>query len=202
MSGNWYCFLLDGQHLRGHSKEFITKEIRKIFDKDYCNVIILDNEHTDNFDSLSENYIFVCCKNYNNYINKIKQSDLISLVLPSTENPSVVSDDEVSKFIETTETIEEKRAIEVGSIVKVRDGHLKNLYGVIKRVFKTKDACEVFFRLYTKTFLKKIPKSNLTCVDSFFKYVKFPIHKSVKSKDLSKNIDSKLKKKIISKIKK
>lgn len=194
---NWYCLLLDGQTLRGKNKENISKEINKIFGKDLINLVILDNEFTDTFDSLSENYIFVCCSNYDSHINRLKKSDLVSLVLPSFENPSIVHNDEVSKFIKSTEEDKNENKVELGSIVLVNNNYLENLFGVVKKIYSREEKCDVVFRLYTKTFTKKLSMNNLTSVDSFFKYVKFPVCHPIKVTRLSKKIDNETRKKIL-----
>lgn len=201
MEANWYCVLLDGAFLRGKCGNYIIKEIKKIFGKDFCDLVILENNlDEENFESLTENYIFINVRNYQSYINKLKKCDLISLVLPNYDRPSIVSYDEVKKFIKNTEVKVENKNIEVGSFVKVINNYcLENLYGVVVRTYKNK-MNDVFFKLYTKQFIKRIDIKNLVCIDSYFKYVKFPVCQVKNVKELSKEIDIDVRKKLASKI--
>jgi len=171
----WYCGLLDKQHLRGihNVSKYLKNELHKIFCNDFCGFHLIGENLSDlDFDIQSESYFFFCCKNYKNYIDKIKRCNIISIVLPSFSNPEPIQLDSILKFSETISD-KNKRNINIGDIVKVKTGDLKNLSGIVKTI--TKEIATVLFYLNTSHFSEKIMTTNLMLQSNIFQYMKFPV---------------------------
>jgi hypothetical protein len=110
------------------------------------------------FESQSESYFFVRCTNYHNHIGRIKNSSVITRVLPKTEDPTSVPSEEVEKFKLSFEISNAPDPSE-GDIVLVRRGYLENLVGIVRYV--DQDKCVVMFRLFTRRFDEPLPFNNL-----------------------------------------
>ncbi len=175
----WYCFLLDGKHLKGVSdlEYFLTEEMKRVFKKDFYGIKLIGERTTeDDFGLNTESYFFVCCNNYQKNIEAIRRCKIISLVLPNIDNPEIVSLESIKKFeksaciINTDDEIE----IDICDIVKVRDGYLKDLSGIVIRLVDH-NYCDVFFRLYTRLFEERLMRKNLIVQNTVFNYIKFPV---------------------------
>ena len=127
-----------------------------IFGNDLVDVVVVNTEQEDI--DLESIYTFVKCRNYINYIDKLIDSRMIFDVLGGYKNPDVVSDTEIADFTSSVECLKDKE-LKYGDVVLIKNGYLKNIYGVITKLAKKR--YEVLFKLYTRCFIKKMNRENL-----------------------------------------
>jgi len=178
MTPHWYCFLLDNQKTRGIGdlEKFLHREMVDIFGDDFCELKLIGQRVTDNnFEMQSESYFFVQCHDYQNHAHKVKNSSAISIVLPSVDAPIPVAIKDIENFASTTAQLNSiPGRVSVGDMVKVKAGHLKNLYGIVLSGCQ-RDGYMVLFRLYSCQLVEKLRHSNLVVQGSIFRYVRFPV---------------------------
>jgi hypothetical protein len=157
-------------------EKHLYDQMLEIFGADFEDIQVIGERLSDEiFDVLTESYFFVKCCNYYKYVETIKNCDVVSLVLPSFQNPETVPENSIKKFSETTRSkLGTSDSIACGDFVRVRDGYLKNLWGIVLSVKKEK--CVVNFRLHTKVFNETIHTKNiLKSGKSIFQFVKIPV---------------------------
>ena len=179
MSAKWYCFLMDGHKTRGKNdlEVVIRREMEDIFGQDLVDICIIGERVTsESFEVQSESYFFVCCSNYSNHVKRIKKSTIISFVLPSIEDPDPVSDSEIAKFAHAVHIKkEERQLLYFGDVVKIKEGYLEGLHGVVLNRMKKKDKYEVYFSLFTRDFTEKLLRNNLVSSGSIFQHLRCPV---------------------------
>jgi len=161
----------------------------RVFADDFCDLILPGERMADDcFKIQSESYFFVKCSNYQNHTDEIKNSSVVSIVLPSVENPSPVAYSSISRFERTTKwRIKSKDDVSIGDLVRVKAGFLKNLFGIVVKK-NGKNSYNVFFRLYTRQFVESLRQVNLEICDCLWNYVQFPVVE--KGKKLTENMIS------------
>jgi hypothetical protein len=187
----WYCFLLDCVNSRGVDdiEEYLCKQMKDVFGDDFVDIRIIGERISDSyFEIFSDSYFFVCCTNYQKHIKDINRCSCVSLVLPDIQNPEEVNIESIDRFDKTVcNEFGNTGELKQGTLVKVKEGYLENLYGfVIEK--KKEDKYRVYFRLCTKNIIENLYRTNLVPIggESLFDHVKFPvvengkIHSSVK----------------------
>ena len=170
---NWYCFIFDRKKVRGLGslEEFLRKTAEEIFGEDFYDICVIGDKITDEtFETHAESYFFVRCSNYQNHSQDVKRSSVVTLVLPSTDNPDKVSDADINLFRNTSnEKFRNDKKFMSGDIIRVKEGYLQNLTGIVLE--ENKDGSyAVFFRLYTRQFVEKIKSKNIVFVGRLYDY--------------------------------
>lgn len=169
MSGKWLCVTVGVNYYRGDKRAAIGS-IKKIFGKDLKEIRVVCNETMWNS---GEYYCFVLCSNYDRHIQDLKSCVFLSVV-PSYDNPNWLSLKEVNDFVCSVEKNSIPRSLFVGDIVVVKEGYLKNLYGlVLGKIGKNK--YRVSFRFYLRRMIEILSINNLRLVENLFKRMKFPV---------------------------
>ena len=169
MSSRWLCVTVGVNYHRG-DKQAAVESIKKIFGRDLKEVRIVCNETMWNS---GEYYCFVLCSNFDRHIQNLKSCVFLS-VMPSYDNPNWLSLKEVNDFVRSVEKDSIPRSLSVGDIVMVKEGYLKNLYGLILgRIGKNK--YRVSFRFYLRRMTEILSISNLRLVENLFRHMKFPV---------------------------
>lgn len=179
--GQWVCLSLDPKHVRrlGDLDE-LKRQVGACFGSDCLDVVIMGDQLAEFCVELAtENYVFVRCRDYFNHASTLKSCKLIRGVLDSYNSPSFVSNDEMSVFRDTVEAHEQTGDLLVGDVVRIREGKLKNLQGVI--VATSDSHYVVFFKLFTRRFSERIFKKNLVWMGSIFDMFKFPVVELLKN---------------------
>jgi transcription antitermination factor NusG len=157
----WYCVQFNGQRLNGiqDAEKFLEGVARDIFGKDLHDVAVVGERFDDHlFESQSESYFFVRCVNYQSHLPRIRNSSVITRVLPKTDAPDAVPAEEVETFRSSFDVNSAPDPSE-GDIVLVRRGYLENLVGVVRDC--TQERSIVVFRLFTRHFEEALPFNNL-----------------------------------------
>jgi transcription antitermination factor NusG len=167
----WVCLVINGRYSKASSLKFVEKEIKGVFGKNFVeSVVINDGLNMEG----QEFYSFVKCRNYLKSIVKIKSSSVIVGVLSSYDNPTFVSEYEVSVFKKSVERRKNPAKLFEGDIVIVKSGDFCRLEGVVVGEVGKREY-EVLFRLYTKTFTEKFKMDNVTYVGNIFDKIKLPV---------------------------
>jgi hypothetical protein len=149
---------------RGSSVE---QEMRSAFEADFVDFAMM-------FDGSEETYAFVKCHDYHSHVNRLKHSPAIKLVLSSFDSPSFLSDLEVRDFVASASPKVETGEFRTGDVVRVKNGFLSNLVGlVIKAVGKKRYS--VAFNFHIRRFRQCISAKDLTLVDNVFRVVRSPV---------------------------
>jgi hypothetical protein len=198
MADKWICMMVNTSFHHG-DKTAVTTELRKIFSNDLKEIRLICDEI---MWKSGEYYCLILCSNYDSHIPLLKENALFFKVIPSLDNPNWLTSDEVEKFTSSVEKAGIPVGLSKGDIVFVKEGYLKNLYGLVigNEKGKTK-RFKVSFHFYLKRFVANITAVSLQFVDNLFKYRKFPITREdlLKGK-ISKNFVDKDIKEVLSKI--
>ena len=174
MVDKWVCITVNTSFNHG-DKAAVATEIKRIFGDDLKEVRLVCDEV---MWQSGEYYCFVLCSNYANYISALKENALYLKVIPAFDRPNWLSHDEVDKFTLSVERAGIPTGLSKGDIVFVKEGYLKNLYGLVLGSEKSNrkgKKVRVSFHFYLKRFVSSIPVTSLQFVDNLFKHRKFPI---------------------------
>ena len=172
MVERWICLTINTSFYHG-DKSAVTTELRRIFDSDLKEIRLVCNEV---MWQSGEYYCFVLCSNYGNHISALKENAISFRVIPSFDSPNWLTSEEVEKFTVSVEKAGVPAELSRGDIVFVKEGYLKNLYGLVVDKDKGKGKkFRVSFHFYLKQFVASVPATSLQFVGNIFKHRKFPI---------------------------
>jgi len=177
--GRWICAHVDSKLMkRGNAPKLIRADLEKIFGQDLHGIVVVGGNLTpDYFESGIEDYVFVKCSNYFDHIAGLRRSKTITGVLEDFDHPNFCDEAEIEKFARSVGPIE--RDFQYGDVVLVREGYLKGLRGVVVRLAR-RGFFQVFFRLYTRSFMEVLNASNLVFELNIVDKFRFPV--TVKAK--------------------
>jgi len=167
---DWVCLIINPTYYR-RGKSLLDAELRKIFSDDLDEIRVVFGEEKKD---VEEYYAFVRCSNYDNHVIEVRRSSAIRSVLPSYDAPAYLSDAEVNEFMSS---IEEKNVSEyllVGDVVKVKNGYLSGLTGLVIGESGSRDY-DILFRFHTRKFEERISITNLSRTESIFENIKVPV---------------------------
>jgi transcription antitermination factor NusG len=167
---DWICLLVNPNFYR-RGKVMLQAEMNKIFGPDMLELrVVFGEEHKD----VEEFYAFVRCTNYHDHVSALMGSSAIKSVLSTYDNPVYLSDAEVKEFIESIEYEDVPDNLAVGDVVKVKEGYLSGLTGLVTKA-RESHTYQVTFRFHTRKFHEEMPISHLTLVESIFSHLKVPV---------------------------
>jgi len=145
-------------------------KLKSIFGEDLKSVSLVCD---DTLWSSGEYYCFILCDNYKNYISGLKENAAFFNVVPNTDEPDLINDKEVEDFIDSIGIAGKQTELVMGDIVTIKQGYLKNLYGLILN--RQKNKYNVSFRFCTKSFVARLAADCLQFVGNLFQSKKFPV---------------------------
>jgi hypothetical protein len=163
MSDVWLCISV-GVSLYHGNRDAVERKLRDIFGKDLREVRFVCN---DVMWSSGEYFIFVLCSNYESHISSLKRESAYLKVVPSVDRPSWISPEEVNKFTRSVKA-EDSSVLGKGDIVRVKNGHLKNLFGIVLKK-SPRNRYSTLFRLCTRKILASLHENNLQKVGNILK---------------------------------
>lgn len=169
MAGPWICLIVNSLFHNG-DKKVLAGELCRVFGDDLEEVRIVCD---DQMEASGEYYTFVKCSDYHKHLDEVIASYAIVNTVLTYENPSFLSDAEVEEFVTSVTLTEVPRIFCMGDIVKVTEGEMAGLEGIVLEPSQNK--CIVLFRLFTRKFTKKIFVTSLVYVDNVFSHIKFPV---------------------------
>jgi hypothetical protein len=194
MEGSWLCLAIDIQFIRMKGMlPLLQSEVHRIFGDDFLDMVVIGEKLCeDHFEMLAENYIFVKCANYDEHIDELKRSKIVIGVLDNYDRPNFISEEEILTFQKRIERDKKYGVLYVGDVVKVREGYLKNLKGVVVKVIND-NYYDVMFKLHTRTFSEEMTRKNLEFEKNIFDKIKIPViecDKPSKSRKLDKPLSA------------
>lgn len=163
MSDMWLCVSV-GVSLYHGNRDAVERKLRDIFGKDLKEIRFVCN---DVMWGSGEYFIFVLCSNYENHIAGLKRESAYLKVVPSADHPSWISPAEVNKFTHSVKT-ENSSVLSRGDVVLVKNGHLKNLFGIIIKKSPHR-RYHTLFRLCTRKIMASLHENDLHRVGNVLK---------------------------------
>lgn len=170
MGGEWICLMVDGTFRHG-DREAVDREIASIFGQDLIDARTVCNEEMSG--STGEYYLFLKCGNYDDHLERLKKSAVVVSVIPSYENPHRFNDNEVDEFAGSVEEPKKPGELDEGDMVRVTEGYLKNLYGVVERKSRS-GIYKVVFSFHLRRFSDILSVSCLQFVANILRREKAP----------------------------
>lgn len=192
MVDKWICMTVNTSFHHG-DKSAVTTELKRVFSDDLKEIRLVCDEV---MWQSGEYYCFVLCSNYAGHIPALKENALFFKVIPSFDSPNWLSHEEVDKFTCSVERAGIPTELSKGDIVFVKEGYLKNLYGLVVGNEKGKSKkLKVSFHFYLKKFVASISPVSLQYIDNLFRHRKFPItHDDLFETGIPKNLDRNVRK--------
>ena len=169
MTDMWLCIRVNMSYHHG-DRNAITSAINKIFGNDLKEMQFVCDEV---MWQSGEYFCFVRCDNYAAHIQMLKDHALFFGVIPSCDKPSWLSTDDVNKFIASVQKSTSHEKFTRGDIVSVREGYLKDLYGLI--IGKHRKKYKISFHFFIRQFIEHLPADSLQFTGNLFKDKRFPI---------------------------
>jgi hypothetical protein len=107
----------------------VEKEVSAIFGKDLVELRSVCSDSMSS--STGEYYMFVRCGDYQSHVDKLMKSAVVVSAVPSFDSPHLFGNAEVDAFDGSARKKEAVRDFVKGDMVLVREGYLKNLFGVV-----------------------------------------------------------------------
>ncbi len=162
---SWVCLSVNTHGIKKDgSLEKLKEDIKRAFDGDFLDFVAVGDWYSDASAEISDNYAFVKCNDYFAHVKKIRECRVIAGVLDSYDNPIFSSEQEISSF---RKNLSERPVYDYccGDFVKIKDGYLKDLFGLICGKHG-KNNYKVMFRFYTKKFTKPISPQNMIFISN------------------------------------
>lgn len=179
---HWVCLNISAQQAKkAASLEEIEKELRKAFEGDFLDWVVVGDWFSDDSVDLSfDTYALVKCEDYFQHIKSVQGCRYIAGVLNSYHNPSFSTEEEVARFRRKIQA-KETRYFRRGDMVEIREGYLKNLYGIVLARY-SQMSYWVLFKFHTRCFIRVISAKNMGFKKNLFNGLKFPVTASRKRK--------------------
>ena len=160
----WICLMVNGTFHHGDRKAALD-QITAALEKDLIEKKVVCNEHMTT--STGEYYVFIRCHNYYSHIENLKRISAIVSVIPSFENPHFFTTKEIQSFAGSVVDSDKPGKLIKGDMVLVKEGYLKNLYGVVGGDFVGKKY-KVLFSFHLRKFSENITVANLQLIGNIF----------------------------------
>lgn len=159
MQKEWYCFMVNGAFHHMNTKA-VADQLASIFGKDLIEMKVVCNE--DMIASTGEYYIFIRCANYSKYIETLKRKAVFLSAVSSFDSPAIFTDKDVQDFAGSVAEGQKPDGLKRGDVVLVKDGYLKNLYGIVRDAAGGK--FRVAFSLYLRKFFEILAETSLQVI--------------------------------------
>jgi len=159
MQKEWYCFMVNGAFHHMNTKA-VADQLASIFGKDLIEMKVVCNE--DMIASTGEYYVFIRCTNYSKYIETLKRKAVFLSAVSSFDSPAIFTDKDVRDFAGSAAEGQKPDGLKRGDVVLVKDGYLKNLYGIVRDAAGGK--FRVAFSLHLRKFFEILAETSLQVI--------------------------------------
>ena len=149
--------------------EAVTSELGRIFGDDLEEVRLVCD---DVMEQSGEYYCFLRCDNYLQHVDGLVESPAIARVVPSYQEPSLLSDVEVQAFAASAEEYELPGDFAYGDIVRITTGVLEGLVGLV--IEPGEKRCKVLIRLFMKSMTRSMPATSIELVSNVLTQTAIP----------------------------
>jgi transcription antitermination factor NusG len=178
----WICVSVNPVVFQSQDKNQLTNIFSRIFGDDYLEHYLLDHNEFEKNNELDK-YVFVHCLEYEKYAKALQSSRYIKNVFNSFDDISPIPEEEILGTKNTVGNIIQDEQYYVnrtgffmfGDIVRILQGPLSAMNGIIIEKCSEEDHYLVLFRLFVSHFFEKIKISNMAFHSSIFKYIKVPV---------------------------
>ena len=151
--------------LRHGDRAAVEKEVSAMFGDDLAE---LRSVCSAEMSSTGEYYVFVRCGDYRLHADKLRASSVVQTAVPSFDSPHMFCDSEVDEFAGSATRKEKPRELDRGDMVLVKEGYLKNLFGVVSGRTGPR-RYRVVFSFYLRKFAENLSVTALEFVGNVFK---------------------------------
>lgn len=165
----WVSFFADVKFLSRCGFSTIHDELREVFGKDMQDIFFMDTNEEETKEEQTNSYVLVKCKNYFKYVKQLKKCKYIVSAIETFDNPYFIPEEEVLVFrknIEKQENSYIPQKLISGDIVKVKDGCLKGMFGLVLKYYKSNKAL-VFFKFHSLSFQERYEEKRLVLCGNF-----------------------------------
>ena len=163
----WICLMVDGSFRHG-DRSAVEKEVSAIFGGDLVAMRAVCNDGMAS--STGEYYVFVRCVDYQSHVDMLSRSSVVVSAVPSFDKPHRFSDGEIDAFAGSADRREKPRSFGRGDMVLVKEGYLKNLYGVVVGQAGF-GRCKVAFSFHLRAFAENLSVTILDFVANILEMV-------------------------------
>lgn len=164
MEGQWICLTISSSFHRG-DKDAVASEVQRIFGEDLREARIVCDEA---MEQTGEFFTLVCCTNYFEHVNELKDSAAVLRVVPSYGDPAFLTPKDVESFSQSVEEEPPTEDFIYGDMVIIKDEvkpkglqYLSGLYGLVVGYGKRPGWMKVYFRFETRSFEYIIASTSL-----------------------------------------
>jgi len=166
--GKWICLIVNSSYCRG-SHESLEKSICGVVGDDFIELkVLLDDNYVE------DSYAFLKCSDFSKHVQNLRKVGAIRTVLDSYANPRYLTEEEVQGVFKKEVPKGSESILIYGDVVKVTDGYLNGLTGIIYERDE-EDLYRVCFKLHTRSFIDILPRSILDYESNLFDELKFPV---------------------------
>ena len=167
----WICLMVNGTFHHGDRKAALD-QITAALEGDILEKKVVCNDHMAT--STGEYYVFIRCKDYHSHLETLKRNAAIASVVPSFENPHLFTTKEIQVFAGSAATSDKPEELRDGDMVLVKEGYLKNLYGVVDGERDGKKH-RVSFSFHLRKFSENLTVTSLQFVGNVFDRSRKPV---------------------------
>jgi len=166
---DWICLIVNPAYSR--EKECVLlNELSGVFGEDLLEMRVV----REGGKVADGDYCFVQCSNYESHIVEIRSSSCVLGVLPSYEEPQLLSQNEVDIFFGHIQEDNRPQRLFRGDIVKANAGYLSGLIGIVSCVVM-RNLYRVVFKFHLRGFADLLPGERLDYIDNVFQHLKSPV---------------------------
>ncbi|MCK9615204.1 MAG: hypothetical protein M0R48_06845, partial [Candidatus Omnitrophica bacterium] len=116
-----------------------------------------------------EYMVFICSPDFNSLKDKILRLSAVLRIVENNGRSYRFQESEVRKFTKSIEKNGSDAKFKKGDVINVREGYLKNLYGLVVGKNREGSKIKVLFKFYIRSFIREFSPKELRFEKSIFK---------------------------------
>lgn len=154
-SKKWYCVVISSTAYYGKT-ESVVEELKGVLHPNISDIVVVNEPE---IVKTGEYFIFVSSKNFLKKKESVEKLSCVLRIQSSGNTPYCFSDKDVSGFLGSIEKKGKCVEFKKGDVVMVREGYLKNLFGLV--CGNKNGKVNVLFRFYVRDFKELLDGKNL-----------------------------------------
>lgn len=161
-NNHWYCVVISSTAYYGKT-DLVIEELKSVLFPSAAEILVVNDPE---IMKTGEYFVFVSSKNFLKKKEDICKLSCVIRIQSSGDSPYRFSDKEVSGFVKSIEKKDEVASFKRGDVVVVKNGYLKNLFGIVSH--NTKGKVRVMFRFHVRDFYEEFEPKDLKYDKSIF----------------------------------